>query len=132
MFWIKCSFIFFPATILYNISFCLSSRLIFCYFSSDALHFTNCFPGPSRAFIWFIWFDPWSSIIFICCSIALTRGKYENLVCFITLLWSGGSISSPVIYSYVSNLPDDNADIFAASLLISNWNFLLWSYDQLS
>ena len=30
---------------------------------------------------------------------------------------------SPVIYSYLSILPDDNPDIFAASLLISYYRF---------
>ena len=33
------------------------------------------------------------------------------------------NISSPVKYSYLSILPDDNADIFAASLLISHCTF---------
>ena len=32
-------------------------------------------------------------------------------------------MSSPVRYSYLSILPDDNADIFAASLGTSNRNF---------
>ena len=45
------------------------------------------------------------------------------MVCSITLLWSEGNSSSPVRYSYLLILPDDNVDIFAASLLISSYNF---------
>ena len=33
------------------------------------------------------------------------------------------NISSPIRYSFISVFPDDNADIFAASLLILYWNF---------
>ena len=40
------------------------------------------------------------------------------------------NISSPETYSYLSTLPDDNADIFAVSLLILYYSFssliLLW------
>ena len=53
----------------------------------------------------------------------LCKRKYLNVACLIILLWSEGNISSPVKYSYLSILPDDNADIFAASLLISYWSF---------
>ena len=38
---------------------------------------------------------------------------------FVILLWPGSNISSAARYSYLSILPEDNADIFAASLLIS-------------
>ena len=48
---------------------------------------------------------------------ALPRGEYVN-VAFI-LLWSDDNVSAPVTYSYLSIFPDDNADTFAASLLIS-------------
>ena len=68
-------------------------------------------------------FFPWSSIIFICFSNALPRKEYVDLACSITLFWPGGNISSPVRYLYLSTLPDDNADIFAASLLISYCSF---------
>ena len=44
------------------------------------------------------------------------KGEYGNLVCSIIWLRLGGSISSPVRYSYLSVFSDDNADIFAASL----------------
>ena len=71
----------------------------------------------------FICFSPWSSIIFICSSNALPRVKHENLACSITLFWAGGNISLPIRYSYLSILPDDEADIFAASLLISYCSF---------
>ena len=45
------------------------------------------------------------------------------MACSITLLWPEGNNSSPVRYSYLSILPDDNVDIFAASLLISYYSF---------
>ena len=65
-------------------------------------------------------------IIVIYLSNALLRGGYVNLDFSITLLWSEGSISSPVRYSYSSILPDDSGDIFAVSLLILSF------YHQLS
>ena len=46
-----------------------------------------------------------------------------NLTCSITFLWSEGCISSPVRHSYLSFFPDDNAGVFAASLLISYCDF---------
>ena len=61
---------------------------------------------------------PWSSIVFLCFSKAFPKGEQENLASFITLLWSEGSISSPVRYSYLSSFPSNNDDIFAASLLL--------------
>ena len=71
----------------------------------------------------FICFSAWSSIIFICSPNALPRVKHENLACSLTLFWPGGNISSPIRYSYLSILPDHEADIFAASLLISYCSF---------
>ena len=65
-------------------------------------------------------------IIVICLSNALPRGGYVNLAFSITLLWSEGSISSPVRYSFSSILPDDRDDVFAVSLLILSF------YHQLS
>ena len=59
-----------------------------------------------------------SSIAFVCLSKAFPNGEYANLASLIIILWSGGNIFSPVRYSYLSIFPDDNADIFAASLLI--------------
>ena len=70
--------------------------------------------------------------MFICFSKAFPNGKYVNLACSIICLWLEGNISSPVRYSYLSILPQDNTDIFAASLLISYCSFLsLISYHQL-
>ena len=49
--------------------------------------------------------------------------------------WSGGSISSPVRYLYLSVLPDDNADISAVSLLIlyhSFWSLMFSSVVMIS
>ena len=68
-------------------------------------------------------FSPWSSTVFICISNALLRGGYVNLACSISLLWWDGNISSPVRYSCLSALSDDNPDVFAASLLISYFSF---------
>ena len=68
-------------------------------------------------------FIPCSSIVFICFSNALPSGEYVNLAGSIILLWSNGNIYSPVRYSYLSILPDDNAEVFAASLLISYCSF---------
>ena len=64
-------------------------------------------------------FLPWSSIVFICFSNALSRREFVNFAYSIILLWSNGDTSSPVRYSYLSILLDDNADIFVACLLIS-------------
>ena len=52
-----------------------------------------------------------------------------RLACFIILLWSNGNIPSSVTNSYLSILPDDNANIFAASLLIL---YCIFSYLILS
>ena len=71
----------------------------------------------------FICLFSYSSIVFVCFSKAFRNGEYANLACSNTSLWSGGSISSPVRYSYLSIFLDDNADIFAASQLISYCNF---------
>ena len=43
--------------------------------------------------------------------------------CSIICLWLEDNISSPVSYSYLPILPDENADIFAASLLMSYCSF---------
>ena len=66
-----------------------------------------------------ICFLPWFPIVFVCFSEAFPKGEQVNLACFIILLWPVGNNSSPVRYSYLSISPDDNADIFAASLIIS-------------
>ena len=55
-----------------------------------------------------------------------------NLACSIICFWLEGIISWPVRYSYWSILPDDKADIFAASLLISYCSFHRQSDHQLS
>ena len=70
--------------------------------------------------------SPWSSIVFVCFSKVFPKGEYANLACSITLLCS---ISSFVRYSYLLILLDYNADIFAASLLISycNFSYLIFS-----
>ena len=45
------------------------------------------------------------------------------MVCSIIWFRLEGNIASPVRYSYLSMLHDDNADIFATSLLISYCSF---------
>ena len=54
---------------------------------------------------------------------SLLGEEYVNLACSIILLWWKGSVYSPVRYSYLLILPDDSANIFAASLLMSYRNF---------
>ena len=63
------------------------------------------------------------SIVFVSLSQAFPEGKHVNVACSIYPLWSVGNISSSVRYSYLSIFPDDNADIFSASLLILNCDF---------
>ena len=65
-----------------------------------------------------ICFSPWFSIAFICFSNALPRREYLDFSCSFILLWSDNNISWLVRYSYLSILLKDNAEIFAASLLI--------------
>ena len=77
-----------------------------------------CFK-TSKASTWFFT----SSIVFVCCSKGFTKGEYAILACSIILLWSDGKISLPVRYSYLSFFPDDNAHIFASSLLILYCSF---------
>ena len=50
---------------------------------------------------------------------SLPRGEH----CYVILLFSDRNISSPVRYSFLSTLPDNNTDISAASLLISHCSF---------
>ena len=54
---------------------------------------------------------------------AFPKVEYANLVSSIICLPLEGSISSPVRYSYLSIFPDENANTFAASLLISYCSF---------
>ena len=89
-------------------------------FLISSLDATSCFPWSWISFIYLL---PWFSIVFICFSKAFTKGEYVNLACCIILLWSEGSISSPVRYSYLQVLPNYNADTFVASLLISYCSF---------
>ena len=64
-----------------------------------------------------------SSTAFLCFSSTFSRGKFVNLACFIVLLQMKLNISSLGRYSYLSVLPDDNANIFAISPLRSCFNF---------
>ena len=58
-------------------------------------------------------------------SIVFPKERNIKLAGSIILLPSDSNISSPVRYSYLSIFADDNADIFAASLLISVFQFLI-------
>ena len=60
---------------------------------------------------------PWSSTVFICFSKAFSKEENINLACCMIWIWSEYNISSPVRYSFLSILSDDNAYIFGASLL---------------
>ena len=59
----------------------------------------------------------------MCFSKAFPKEEYVNLDCCIIRLEPEGSISSPIRYSCLSILPNDNADIFAASLFIIYCSF---------
>ena len=111
-------FIFSSHFLISPILFLFSLFLIF-FGKTLSIDSSSWFSSGFKAFKVSTFFLPWSLIVFICFSIALPRGEYVNLACSIILLWSDGNISSPVRYSYLSVLSDDNGDIFAASLLIS-------------
>ena len=59
----------------------------------------------------------------VCFSKAFPEGEYANLADYIIYLSLECKISSPVRYSYLSIVTDDNADTFAASLLVSYCSF---------
>ena len=59
----------------------------------------------------------------VCFSKVFSKGEYADLICSIICLQLEVIISSPARYSYLSIFLDDNADIFAASLLISYYSF---------
>ena len=98
-----------------------SSSLIYHFYPS--VDSDSFFSSGFKAFKVSTCFIPWSSFVFICFSNSLSRAEYVNFACSIILLWSDGNITSPVRYSYLSILPYDNADIFAASLLILYCSF---------
>ena len=59
-----------------------------------------------------------SICVSVCFSKAFPKGKYANLAYSIIFLWLKGTISSPARNSDLLIFPVDQADIFAASLLI--------------
>ena len=65
---------------------------------------------------------------------AFPKAVYANLPCSVVCLWLEGNSSAPVRYSYLSVLPDGNADIFPASLLILYYSFssLILSFVMIS
>ena len=52
----------------------------------------------------------------VCFWKTFAKGEYANLACSIICPWLEVKIFLPVRYSYWSIFPDDNADVFAASL----------------
>ena len=84
-----------------------------------SMHFRSCwFSFDFKTFEVSTCFLSWSSIVFIYFSKAFPREKWANLACSIILIWSEGSISLSVRYSYLSVLPVNNTVIFTVSLLI--------------
>ena len=76
----------------------------------------NCFNSFGfKVFEILTCFLPWSLIVSICFSKAFPKAEQLSLTFSIICFWLDGNISSPVRYSYLSILPDDMADIFAAS-----------------
>ena len=67
-------------------------------------------------------------IAFGCYCKALPNGGYASAACYITLLLLERGISGPVRYSYLSFISNDNAGIFAASLLISYFCFFVFNH----
>ena len=61
--------------------------------------------------------------LFVCFSNALPRGESVNLACSIMLPWLDGNIYSPVRYSDLPFLRENNSDIFTAFLLILPCSF---------
>ena len=51
------------------------------------------------------------STAFVCFSNDLLNEQNVNLACYTILLWSEGHISSPMMYSYLSALPDNTVDV---------------------
>ena len=79
----------------------IPSKCIFCYFSLE----------KSRDFKSHTCFS-------VCFSKAFPQGEYENLACSVICFWVEGNTCLPAMYLYLPIFPDDNADIFAVSLLI--------------
>ena len=84
---------------------------------------SSLFSSDFKAFKTSTCFIPSSSSVFICFSNALPGGEYVNWACSFILLWWDDNISLPVRRSCLSILPIDNADVFAASLLILHCTF---------
>ena len=108
---------------LFNFIYFIINFIVSLSFSEKVL---QLFLVPDFLLVWkllmlrlVLFLDLQSFFCLFCFLNALPSGEYVNLACSIILLWSEGSISSHLKYSYYSILPDDNADIFAASLLIS-------------
>ena len=109
---------------------------MWCTVSIDIKIFLNIFIRSTSSFscssivffvvvvvVLFFCFSPWYSIASACFWKFFPEGEYVNLACSITLLWSEGSISSPLRYSDLSTFLDGNVDFFAAYLLISCYSF---------
>ena len=84
------------------------------------IRFNQLFPCSSSAFFCF---SPWSSIVVACFWRAFPKRESLNLACSVTLLWSGGSISSLGKYLCLSIFAGYKVDIFGDFQLISYCNF---------
>ena len=95
------------------------------YENKEAIYFWSLFKNLFLTLFWsaFICFLPCSSTDFVCFWKYFPNEKSLNLACSIICIWLEGNVSSPVGYSYLTIFPDDNADIFAASPLMSCYNF---------
>ena len=93
-----------------EVSFLLVWRLILL---SACNCFLPCFSSAS------ICLSPWTLIVFTRFANAFPSGQYVSLAWCIIWLVPESNIFSPVRHSHLSILPENEADIFAASLLTS-------------
>ena len=103
----------------------------------DWYFYENLPSGLKNTFLcklWFgskIFFPNFLSIVFVCFSKAFCNLLIVNLASSIICFWLEGNISSPVRYSHLSLLPDYQAGIFSASLLISYCSFSSWIWSSI-
>ena len=99
------------------LSSCFSASLVPNAFFGITFLIANLW-SSFKVFKALICFSHCSSIVFVCFFKCFSQGNVK-FVCYIICCWLDGNISSPVRNSYLWSFPDDKADIFAASLLIS-------------
>ena len=118
--------------VLYTAYSKLSNFILFCncviYVNLSIIKHCNWFFENNFSIYWLILLEKIkdykaSTFFFVSFSKAFPERKYVNLDCCIVWVWLESTISSPVRYSYLSILPDENSDICAASLSLSYYNF---------